>query len=597
MLLDSSGSGMVEMDVENRKGLSRAGDKQLRVLHIEDDMLDMRYINTVLKRNPVYRIDYTHVPTVKEGLEVLGQREYDLVFLDLSLPDGFGLGLVKIVSSVVPDKPVIILSGNEDTELMLSAVECGAQEYLAKDQLNSSSVLRAIRYAIDRKRMEARLTHLSNHDSLTGLANRTLCKDRLEHALARARRQNTAVALLFVDLDHFKSINDTFGHEVGDAVLKRAAERLRNCVREDDTVARLGGDEFIVILESLQNDEVVSYIAEKIIEELSKLIVVGEHEVRITASVGISVQQGQGLQNVDADQLMKYSDIAMYQVKAEGRNDFKYFTDAMRNASRRRIFLEKGLKDALQNREFVLAYQPQIDQTGRGLIGGEALLRWRHPQLDVLMPSSFLPILLESNHIFSVNEWILHTACVQWRRWIDEGLVPPGSSVSVNLDGRQFGQKNLIEQVERALAESGLNGAQLDLEITENLLVKNTEKNIQILNDLKKLGVTLSLDDFGTGFSSLSYLKYLPVDRLKIDRAFIKNLMTDASDRAIVASIITLAEKLRIEVLAEGVDSREQIDWLVQQGCHLFQGFYYARPMFPPEFAQGRFLELSACPD
>jgi diguanylate cyclase (GGDEF)-like protein len=567
-----------------------AGDRQLRVLHIEDDLLDMRYINTVLKRNPIYRIDYTHVPTIKEGLDVLGKQECDLVFLDLSLPDGYGLSLVKIVNSAVPDKPVIILSGNEDTELMLKAIEYGAQEYLAKDQLNSSAVLRAIRYAIDRKRMEAHLTHLSNHDALTGLANRILCKDRLEHALARARRQNTAVALLFVDLDHFKSINDTFGHEMGDRVLKQAAARLLNCAREDDTVARLGGDEFVVILESLQSDEVVSYIAEKIIEELSKVFVVDEYEMHVTASIGISVQQGQGLQNVDAEQLMKYSDIAMYQVKAEGRNDFKYFTDAMRNASKRRIFLEKGLKDALQNQEFVLAYQPQIDQGGNSLIGGEALLRWQHPQLDLLMPHSFLPILLESNQIFAVNEWILHTACMQWRRWLDAGLVPPGSSVSVNLDARQFGQKNLIEWVEMALAESGLKGEQLDLEITENLLMKNTDKNIQILNDLKKLGVTLSLDDFGTGFSSLGYLKYLPVDRLKIDRTFIKNIISDASDRAIVASMITLADKLEIEVLAEGVDSREQIDWLIQHGCHLFQGFYYAKPLFPQEFAKREFL-------
>jgi diguanylate cyclase len=590
---------MTEMEIENPIEPSRPDDRQLRVLHIEDDPLDMRYINTVLKRNPVYSIDYTHVPTLNQALEVLGRQECDLVFLDLSLPDGFGLSLVKIVNSVAPDKPVIILSGNEDLELMLRAVEYGAQEYLAKDQLNSSAILRAIRYAIDRKRMEARLMHLSNHDSLTGLANRTLCKDRLEHALARARRQNTAVALLFIDLDHFKTINDTFGHETGDAVLKQAAGRLRGCVREDDTVARLGGDEFIVILESLQSDEVVSYIAEKIIEELSKAFVVGEYEMHVTASVGISVQQGQGLRNVDADQLMKYSDIAMYQVKAEGRNDFKYFTEAMRNASKRRIFLEKGLKDALQNREFVLAYQPQIDQSGHGggsLIGGEALLRWRHPQLDLLMPGSFLPILLESNHIFAVNEWILGTACAQWRRWLDEGLVPPGSSVSVNLDARQFGQKNLIEQVARVLAESGLNGSQLDLEITENLLLKNTEKNIQILTDLKKLGVTLSLDDFGTGFSSLSYLKYLPVDRLKIDRAFIRNLLTDTSDRAIVASIVTLADKLGIQVLAEGVDNREQVDWLLRQGCRLFQGFYYARPLLPREFAEGGFHAASRPP-
>lgn len=582
---------MVEMEVKNTKEQALAAGKQLRVLHIEDDMLDMRYINTVLKRNPVYHIDYTHVPTIKEALDVLGKQEYDLVFLDLSLPDGYGLSLVKVLNSVVPDKPIIILSGNEDTELMLQAVESGAQEYLAKDQLNSSAVLRAIRYAIDRKRMEAHLTHLSNHDPLTGLANRTLCKDRLEQALARARRQNTVVALLFIDLDHFKSINDTFGHETGDTVLKQAAVRLRSCVREDDTVARLGGDEFIVILESLHSDEVVSYIAEKIIEALSKVFVAGEYEVHITASVGISVHQG--VENVDADQLMKYSDIAMYEAKAEGRNDFKYFTDAMRNASKRRIFLEKGLKDALQNREFVLAYQPQIDQTGHAdsrLIGGEALLRWRHPQLELLTPNFFLPVLLETNHIFAVNEWILRAACMQWRRWLDEGRVPQNASVSINLDARQFDQKNLIELVEKALAGSGLKGGQLDLEITENLLMKNTDKNIQTLNDLKKLGVTLSLDDFGTGFCSLAYLKYLPVDRLKIDRTFIKNILTDSSDRAIAASIITLARQLNIEVLAEGVESREQVELLVECGCHLFQGYYYARPLLPDDFAKQEFF-------
>jgi EAL domain-containing protein (putative c-di-GMP-specific phosphodiesterase class I) len=264
----------------------------------------------------------------------------------------------------------------------------------------------------------------------------------------------------------------------------------------------------------------------------------------------------------------------------------------MRNASKRRIFLERGLKDALQNREFVLAYQPQIEQTGHAgdrLIGGEALLRWRHPQLDLLMPNSFLPILLESNQIFAINEWILHSACTQWRSWLDMGLVPADSAVSVNLDARQFGQKNLIELVARALATSGLDGAQLDLEITENLLVKNTDKNIRILNDLKKLGVSLSLDDFGTGFCSLGYLKYLPVDRLKIDRSFVRNILTDSADRAIVAAVITLADKLRIGVLAEGADSAEKIKLLQEYGCRQFQGYHYAQPLLPDEFAKRKF--------
>ncbi len=580
------------MEVKTGKAKKQHADKQLKVLHIEDDMLDMRYINTVLKKNPIYKIDYTHVPTMKDALGVLGTQECDLVFLDLQLPDGYGLNLVKMVNTAVPDKPVIILSGNDDTELMLQAIEFGAQEYLPKDQVNAGAVLRAIRYALDRKRMEARLTHLSTHDPLTGLANRNLCKDRLEHALARARRQNTSVALLFIDLDFFKSINDTFGHEVGDLLLQQVAERLQACVREDDTVARLGGDEFIIILEGLQNDEVVSYMAEKIIEELTRVFTINEYEIHITASVGISLHQGH--EEANADQLMKYSDIAMYQAKVEGRNDVKFFTSSMRNASKRRIFLEKGLKDALHNKEFVLAYQPQIARADGGinrLIGAEALLRWQHPQLDLLMPNTFLPLLLESNHIFAVNEWILQTACKQWKRWLDEGLVPEDASVSINLDARQFGQKNLIELVERALAESGLKGRQLDLEITENLLMKNTEKNIQVLHDLKKLGVTLSLDDFGTGFSSLSYLKYLPVDRLKVDRAFIKNILEDASDLAITASVITLASKLRIEVLAEGVDSQEKADLLNHYGCHLFQGFYFAKPLFPPEFVQQDFCK------
>ncbi|HEY3488384.1 MAG TPA: EAL domain-containing protein, partial [Gammaproteobacteria bacterium] len=513
--------------------------------------------------------------------------EYDLVFLDLRLPDGYGLNLIKTVNSVVPDKPVIILSGNEDTQLMLEAVEFGAQEYLPKDEINGNAILRAIRYAIDRKRMEAHLMHLSSHDPLTGLANRHLCKDRLEHALARARRQNTSVALMFIDLDYFKSINDTFGHETGDLLLQQVAERLLTCVREDDTVARLGGDEFIILLEGLQDDDIVSYMAEKIIEALSKVFVVDQYEIYITASVGISLQQG--LEDVDADQLMKYSDIAMYQAKVEGRNDFKYFTDAMRNASKRRIFLERGLKDALQNKEFVLAYQPQIDQANNRLVGAEALLRWQHPQLDLLMPNSFLPILLESNHIFAVNEWILRTACTQWKEWIDAGLVSPDSSVSINLCARQFGQKNLIDLVEKVLAETGLHGTQLDLEITENVLMKNTDKNIFILNELKKLGVRLSLDDFGTGFCSLSYLKHFPVDQLKVDRAFVKNILADGSDRAIAASIITLGNQLKIEVIAEGVDDKQKIDLLSQYGCHLFQGYYYGKPLFPAEFIKQDF--------
>jgi diguanylate cyclase (GGDEF)-like protein len=556
----------------------------LRVLHVEDDMVDARYLQATLKKIPLYRITYDHVSNVTDALSALKERDYQVIFLDLNLPDGYGLSLVKTIKTVAPEKPIVILSGNEGNELTLEAVQSGAQDYLVKDQLNANIALRAIRYAIDRKEMERRLIYLSQYDHLTGLANRHLFTDRLEQALVRARRQQTSVALMFVDLDYFKSVNDTFGHETGDLLLQKVSERLRGCVREDDTVARLGGDEFVIILEGIHNDDTAARMANKIIEILSRVFVLGEYEVYITASIGISVHHSG--EDVDVEQLMKYSDLAMYQAKDEGKNDFKYFTSSMRSASKTRIVLEKSLRNALANEEFLLAYQPQIDRKTNQLVGAEALIRWRHDQFGILNPNSFMPILKETNQIFRLNEWVLRSACNQWKQWLDQGVVPADASISVNLCARQFSQKNLLKLVSSTLQEAGLESKHLGLEITEDVLLSNSDKNVRILRQLKEMGVKLALDDFGTGFCSLSYLKYFPVDQLKVDRSFVKDILLNESDIAIAASIITLANTLRIQVVAEGVDAKAKVELLNRHGCRLFQGFYYSPPLFPQEFAQ-----------
>ena len=432
----------------------------------------------------------------------------------------------------------------------------------------------------ERKRVEQSIRHIAHHDALTGLPNRSLFRDRLTHAMAQADRYHQKLAVMFLDLDRFKAINDTLGHNVGDQLLKIAAERLRSCVRDSDTVARLGGDEFTVIVEDIVEDHDAAAVAQKILDTLSQPFNLYGHEVFISVSVGVTLYPSD---DENADNLLRNADSAMYRAKEFGRNNFQFYVAEMNIKARERLMLESSLRRALDRKEFMLYYQPRVSlQSGR-VIGAEALLRWRHPELGLVPPSEFIPILDETGMIIPVGDWALREACRQNREWQDMGLPP--IRVAVNLSVRQFMQKDLADTVVRALEAANLSAEHLEVEITEDLFLEHNQTNIITLARLKNMGIHISIDDFGTGYSSLSYLKRLPIDTLKIDQSFVRDI-GDPDNKAIASAIIAMASSLRLNVLAEGVETDEQLAFLRAQGCNEIQGFCFSHPLPAEDFAQ-----------
>ncbi|WP_027473953.1 bifunctional diguanylate cyclase/phosphodiesterase [Curvibacter gracilis] len=424
------------------------------------------------------------------------------------------------------------------------------------------------------RRDEERIRDLAAHDALTALPNRTQLHQRLTQALALTVGEQAGIALMFLDLDHFKNINDTLGHDVGDELLKQVAQRLRANLDARDTVSRQGGDEFIVLLQQATGPAQVAQIAQRLIEVVSKPFQVGRHELQVGVSIGISTYPGDG---VDIGSLLKNADTAMYQAKAAGGGAYQFFTAEMNAHIMVRVALENSLRQAIRNQEFELHYQPQVDGASGELLGLEALIRWNHPEQGPISPARFIPIAEEAYLINPIGEWVLREACRQARAWMDQGLAP--RVVAVNLSAVQFRQQNLVDQVARALQESGLEARWLELEITESAFIHNTERIIELLAQLRGLGVKLSVDDFGTGYSSLGYLKRLPFDKIKIDQSFVRDLPGSADDAAITRAIIGIAGSLHKEVIAEGVETAEQREFLLRQGCLHMQGYFFARPM------------------
>lgn len=427
---------------------------------------------------------------------------------------------------------------------------------------------------------EERARHLSSHDVLTGLPNRRLLEDRLVLALAQARREGWLGAVMFIDLDRFKTINDSLGHAAGDEVLREMARRMNDTFRETDTASRIGGDEFVLLLSHVRALPDVHALAIKLMERLALPFSVGARELRITVSIGISIFPSDG---DDAHQIMSHADAAMYHAKAGGRRKYQFYTSAMSEAVQTRLKLESDLHHALARGELALHYQPRIDLASRAVCGFEALLRWNHPQGGLIAPGAFIPIAEESGLIVPIGEWVIGEACRQMKRWQDAGL--PVRPISVNLSALQFADGTLPQQIGNVLAQTGLLPTLLELEITESILRINTDETMRQFADLKRLGVKLSIDDFGTGFSSLSYLKRFRVDNLKIDHSFVRDIGTDPDDAAIVHAIVGLARTLQIRVIAEGVETLEQLDFLAACNCHEAQGFYLGRPWPAEELA------------
>jgi len=426
----------------------------------------------------------------------------------------------------------------------------------------------------DRKRAEEQVQFLAYYDILTGLPNRTLFRDRLATALAGARRENCKLALLFLDLDGFKIINDSLGHSVGDLLLQEVADRLRKWGREQDTVARLGGDEFLITLTQVRDLSDVAVAAERLMDVMATAFVVQGHSLNVSCSVGVSIFPEHG---TDCETLIKNADAAMYGAKDRGRNNFRFFEEDMNVHAMERLSLERSLRFALEREEMFLVYQPQMDVATGRIIGLEALLRWQHPELGLVPPDKFIRIAENSGLIVSIGEWVLRTACRQARKWQDEGL--PAVSVAVNVSAVQFRQQGFCALIRRVLQETGLAPQYLELELTESLLLANADVTLSVLKELKSMGLTLAIDDFGTGYSSFSYLRQFQVSKIKIDRLFIRDVTVNPDDAAIATAIISMAKGLKLRVIAEGVENEAQMSFLRSHQCDEIQGYYFSKPL------------------
>jgi diguanylate cyclase (GGDEF)-like protein/PAS domain S-box-containing protein len=431
------------------------------------------------------------------------------------------------------------------------------------------------------KDTEARFEHLAHYDPLTGLPNRLLLQSRLAHSLDTAERHKQRLAVLYVDLDRFKHINDSLGHPVGDELLETLARRMLEWLRGDDTLGRLGGDEFLLIVENLQRPEDAAGIAKSLISLLDQPFHLSSgHQVYVGASIGISLYPDDG---VSSTELIQHADVAVYQAKESGRNTYSFYAPAMTRVANERLDLEARLRHALTHNEFVLHYQPQVDLNNGNLIGCEALVRWNDPQHGLIAPDRFIPLMEETGLIVPLGERVLREACIQARHWLDAGL--PQLSMAVNLSVRQLRQADIAVQVAAILQETGLPAEMLKLELTESMIMSHAEETVAVLQALKTLGVRLSIDDFGTGYSSLAYLKRFPIDELKIDRSFVRDIPHDSNDTEIAAAIIGMARGLRLRVVAEGVETEAQRRFMAQHGCHAYQGYLFSHPVPAEEFS------------
>jgi diguanylate cyclase (GGDEF)-like protein/PAS domain S-box-containing protein len=687
--------------------------KSIKVLLlVEDNPGDARLLREMIHEQGSQNTELTHVECMGDAEKHLSERAFDIILLDLGLPDAQGLGAVRRARAAAPRIPLVVLTGSDDESLATQALQEGAQDYLVKGQIDARGLLRALRYAVERTIMEdalfvekeraqvtlnsigdavictdisgnvtflnlvaeqitgwslqeaagrpmpevlrilngtnrettpnpmelavahnrtmnlpsncilirrdgfelpiedsvapihdrdgqatgavivfrdvsaaramaVQMAHSAEHDFLTGLPNRMLLNDRVKQAIALAPRHMKKVAVLFLDLDGFKHINDSLGHPTGDKLLQSVAKRLLDCVRVSDTVSRQGGDEFVVLLSEVAQAEDAAISARRMLQAVAEAHSIDQHDLHVTTSIGVSIYPDDGM---DAETLIKNADTAMYQAKENGRQGYQFFKSAMNVRAVERQSLEEGLRRALERQEFAVHYQPKINLTTGEITGAEALIRWTHPTRGPVSPAQFIPIAEDCGLILPIGNWVLREACTQARAWVDAGL--PLATMAVNISAMEFRDENFLKGVFSVLKDTGLNPGSLELELTESVLMKRAETSESILKSLRARGVQIAVDDFGTGYSSLSYLRKFSIDALKIDQSFVRQITTNPPETTIVTAVISMGRSLKLRVVAEGVETHEELAFLQSHQCEEAQGYYFSRPVLPEQFAR-----------
>ena len=693
--------------------------KSIKILLVEDNPGDARLLREMLSKQDALDIELTHVSSMSGAENHIAKDAVDIILLDLGLPDVQGLGAVRRARAAAPRVPLVVLTGLHDEALAAQVLQEGAQEHLIKGQIETRGLVRAMRYAIERKVMEEALlvkeealfvekeraqvtlnsigdavictdisgnitflnlvaermtswsrqaaearptaevfrmidaanretapnsmekaveqdrtvvlplnclliqrngsevpvegcispihdregkatgavivfrdvsiaramalqmAHSFQHDFLTGLPNRMLLNDRVKQAIALAPRHLKKVAVLFLDLDGFKHINDSLGHPIGDKLLQSIAARLVTCVRGSDTVSRQGGDEFVVLLSEMQQSEDAAITARRMLEAVAKAHSIDQHDLHVTTSIGVSIYPDDGL---DVETLIKNADTAMYQAKENGPQSYRFFMPAMNVRAVERQSIEASLRRALERHEFALHYQPIINLRTWEISGAEALLRWTHPVRGNVSPAEFISVAEDCGLILSIGNWVLREACKQARAWVDLGL--PLGTMAVNISAIEFRDEHFLEGVFGILEDTGLDPGSLELELTESVLMKRAESTESILKALRARGVQVAVDDFGTGYSSLSYLRKFSIDALKIDQSFVRQITTTPDETTIVTAVISMGRSLKLRVVAEGVETQEELAFLQAHQCDEAQGYLFSRPLLPEQFAK-----------
>ena len=562
--------------------IEQTPNKVYRALLLEDDDLDCRAVRRALQRS-IIPFECDRVSLLSEVSTQVKREKYDIILTDMNLPDSAGLDTINSLLQLVGKTPIVVLSGTDDDTIALEAVHAGAQDFIPKHYIGDASLInRTLRHAMERHQLKLGLEStrdrerfLAHYDQCTSLPNRLLFLDRIQQTVAQAQRNQHKFALFFVDLDRFKRVNDAIGHSAGDEVLRSVGTRMKTLVRESDTVARFGGDEFAVILQLSHDDAAMERLGKKIIEAINQPIPYGNHLCSVGASIGIACYPRHGH---SAEHLLKNADMAMYEAKKKGRNQVQFFNQALFEQQSHFFSLEKALREALRdpNENFTLHYQPRVELKSGKIFSVEALIRWQHPVIGNIPPNQFIPLAEDLGLIEQIDEWVFETACqkaVQWRT-LNESV-----RIGVNISGHSFNQRHFVKQIVKPLLKKyDVTGSCFEMEITEGVLLADTQQVLQRLQSLKTLGISLAIDDFGTGFSSLNYLSRFPIDTLKVDGSFICDHNSSESEQALLKAIIALGNALRMNVVAECVETEEQKQYLLNLNCHEGQGYYWFRP-------------------